>query len=1314
MRDLESVRRLLAGYAALKDAGAFFKGLGYPTIDPRPEDLEKIPQGAREAISSVHRIVDLKDRFRFQIFHVELRGGLRRTDIRRFLESYYRHNPIGENLFVFAPSGSADELAFVSPLRLQDPRDPRDPYKVRLWLRILQVRREAPYRTDLEVLSRIRADGVRDPSEIWRRHQDAFSVQRVTEEFFRDYQEIFAEIQNRLARTHRGNGRLWARDYAHQLLNRIMFLYFIARKGWLQGPDGEPDRDFMRHFWEAYRGTGARDAFHRDWLDVLFFEAFNNRWQNGAEYPSRFPEWLRRSLSQAPFLNGGLYTRRPGLDDRLERWLPDEIFALLFEKWTDGAPPGFFERYNFTVVESGRFDEEVAVDPEMLGTVYERLVNVTFEGEGEDLRGAAGIFYTPRVEIDLMCRLALADWLGNRLGRSQRDLLYEWVFALSEDEKKQADGKVAQEGLWETLNELVRRVRVCDPACGSGSFLVGMLLVLDDLQARCDQALPPANTLLDQQSHNRQTYERRKRILQDQLYGVDVMEWAVRVAELRLWLQLVVETELKEEQRKEHPLLPNLNLKIRHGDSLLQTLGDLDLSPFRRGELSIPAHLKRRLDQLRDRKRLFFQGEAPGLTEERLTEEMLRKEERDLFRDILAHRIHELENRIKADRERLRSAQAHRTLPGMTAQPPEEAERQRQELEEELRKREEELERLREARKALAPDRPPPFVWDMAFVEIFEDENPGFDIVIGNPPYVRQEKIRDYMERFDREEYLRRLNESLRAIYPAFLGKSRRISGRADYYVYFYLHALSLLADRGVFCFITSNSWLDVDFGKDLQEFFLRFGHLKMVIDNRAKRSFAQADVNTVIVLAGPPERRRPLTEEEMKRRFVRFVAFHVPFEEAISPVVFSEIEDERLYQPLAGFRVLRRSEFRAILADQWSLYQEGVAEPEEDEAAPSGGKARRRGKGAPALGGMALRPYAGAKWGGKYLRAPDIFFTILEKGKDQLVRLGDIAEVRRGFTTGANEFFYLEPVGRTVKEAAALREKAPRAPVRVRNGAGWEGEIEAAWLRPVIKSPREIRTLRVRLEDLRYLVFMPPEDIRKAIDQGRQPPLSRYPKAAAYIRWGERQGYPNRPTCASRAWWWDLGLRKFPTVVWVKSVNDSHRQAYFDFPALVDQRLYELDFTDRRIACALLNSACFLMIKELYSRVNLGEGALDTAVYEANSAMVLHPVAFENKQRELLRASVELLAERPIRSIFEELGFPLCRERKCGHPEHPYEHVKPKDLTLEQVRAASPDRFELDRVVFDALGLTDEERVEVYRAVAQLVKDRLVKARRV
>ena len=100
------------------------------------------------------------------------------------------------------------------------------------------------------------------------------------------------------------------------------------------------------------------------------------------------------------------------------------------------------------------------------------------------------------------------------------------------------------------------------------------------------------------------------------------------------------------------------------------------------------------------------------------------------------------------------------------------------------------------------------------------------------------------------------------------------------------------------------------------------------------------------------------------------------------------------------------------------------------------------------------------------------------------------------------------------------------------------------------------------------------------------------------------------------------------------------------------------------------------------------------------------------SKQRILF--AFDRLASRPVRSIFEELGFTLCRVRRCEHPEHPYEHVKPEALTLEQVRQASPDRFELDSVVFDVLGLTEEERLEVYRAVAQLVKDRLVKARSV
>ncbi|GIV04294.1 MAG: hypothetical protein KatS3mg015_3124 [Fimbriimonadales bacterium] len=1297
MNDLDSIRKAIAYVDSPDAAGEVFKDLGYPVIPPLPEDLSHLPQGARAPVASVDRLVHLGDGSPLRIYQVQLKHAtIRRTDVRRFLEAFYRHYPQGENLFLFAPP-SYDQMAFVSPRRLSDPRDPG---KVRLWLRILPVHRERPYRTDLEALSRIRTDGILDPEELWRRHDQAFSVQRVSEQFFRDYAEIFDDIRSCLTRTHRSNGPEWARDYAHQLLNRIMFLYFIARKGWLLGPDGGSDREFMRHFWDAYRNARSRDRFHQEWLNVLFFEAFNNKWQNRREYSKRFPRWLVQALALAPFLNGGLYAERRDLDDRLQRPLPDEIFALLFETWTDGTFPGLFERYNFTVVESGRFDEEVAVDPEMLGMVYERLVNITFEAGDEDLRSTAGIFYTPRTEIDLMCRLALVDWLANHLGTERKTLLYHWVFAFGEEEKHDADAEMTKAGVLKQLSDLVRRVRVCDPACGSGSFLVGMMLVLDDLQARCSAAL----------GEKESPYERRKRILQDQLYGVDVMEWAVRVAELRLWLQLLVETDIPKDRRKFSPLLPNLDLKLRPGDSLLQTLGDLDLSPFRRSELSLSRSLKSRIAQLRRKKQQFFRGENGGMDEA-----SLKKEEYRLFRDILATKAHELEEQIKKARSRLAGVSSQPSLAGLGVSDSDPAGRARERIQAEIEQLTKERDRYQRAVEALRPDQPPPFVWDLAFVEVFEDDNPGFDIIIGNPPYVRQERIRDYLERFERGEYLDRINEGLRAIYPAFMRGGRSIGRRADYYVYFYLHALSLVASSGTFCFITSNSWLDVDFGKDLQEFFLRHGHLKVVIDNRAKRSFAQADINTVIVVAAQPQARGALTEAEMKQRLVRFVAFRAPFEEAISPVVFCEIEDERLYESLAGFRVLRRPEFRAIVHDQLALYQEGLAEPEEgeNEEAPRR-KTRRRRRGAPALAGLDFRPYAGNKWGGKYLRAPDIFFTILEKGKGKLVRLGDIAEVRRGFTTGANEFFYLEPVGRTVKHVAELGTRDPRAPVRVKNGAGWEGEIEAAWLRPVIKSPREIRTVRVRLEDLRYLVFMPPEDARTAMKVANGQPWRAYPCAVTYIRWGETRGYQKRPTCRSRHPWWDLGIRNLPKVAWVKSVNDNHRQALVPFEALVDQRFYEVCCDNPQVTAGLINSTSFLLAKEVTSRVNLGEGVLDTAVYEANATLTAHPGSLAGSRRMELLTAFERLACRPIRSIFEEVGFAVCRKPSCDSPEHPYEDVKPQTLTLSQVRRASPDRYDLDAVIFDVLDLTEDERLEVYRAVTNLVKDRLVKARSV
>lgn len=449
---------------------------------------------------------------------------------------------------------------------------------------------------------------------------------------------------------------------------------------------------------------------------------------------------------------------------------------------------------------------------------------------------------------------------------------------------------------------------------------------------------------------------------------------------------------------------------------------------------------------------------------------------------------------------------------------------------------------------------------------------------------------------------------------------------------------------------------MDVDYGRWLQEIFLRYAPLRLVINNRVRRTFV-ADVNTVITVALAPRREH--------NESTRFCTLRRPFE---------ELEAEDCMSMLLAEHDVREEKQRIIVKTRDDLFREGV------------------------LNGQ----YKGSKWGGLYHRAPDVFFTILEKGQNILVRLGDIAEVRRGFTTGANDFFYLTPLKQTVKDVAASRQQNPHAPVRVQNGAGWEGEIEAAWLRPVIKSPRELTTLRVRLEDLRYLVFMPPKS-------GQQALLQSYPLAKAYIRWGEQQGYSNRRTCASRGCWWDLGNHKPAGLVWPMIHNDRLVLGVHDPGIVVDHNLFEIISPHTELLASSLAATYQAMIRELVGRVNLGQGALKTEGIDIVHLIVLDTKILSGQQH--LCRTFNLLADQPVRSIFEELGFQRCNVRNCTHPEHPWEHVQPDMLTLDQVREASPDRFELDRIVFDVLGLTDEERLEVYHGVAHLVKERLLLA---
>jgi len=197
-----------------------------------------------------------------------------------------------------------------------------------------------------------------------------------------------------------------------------------------------------------------------------------------------------------------------------------------------------------------------------------------------------------------MCRLTLVDYLTNHLGKEHKHLLYAVVFAIEQEDKEAADQNLKEADLWCKVYELLNMVMVIDPACGSGAFLVGMLAVLDDMMERavqgCDVGISndpciPFNA-----------YERKKRIIGQSLYGVDVMEWAVHIAELRLWLALIVDAEYTPGSlhSRAESLLSCFTCKVSCGDSLVQQVGgrcfDIVLGnpPYLRQENIHTPHLK--------------------------------------------------------------------------------------------------------------------------------------------------------------------------------------------------------------------------------------------------------------------------------------------------------------------------------------------------------------------------------------------------------------------------------------------------------------------------------------------------------------------------------------------------------------------------------------------------------------------------------------------------------------------------------------------------------------------------------------------------
>jgi hypothetical protein len=343
--------------------------------------------------------------------------------------------------------------------------------------------------------------------------EKAFSIEAVTEDFYRVYQRLFEQVESAVTGLGSGKGGAEKRRlFTQRLFNRLLFVRFLEKKGWLTLNGRE---DYLCALWEDYQETGG-SSFYDERLKLLFFSALNNSAQvQMQEIPG---------IGRVPYLNGGLFDEEVE-DANVSVTVPDAVLAPLMDE--------LFYTFNFTVSESTPLDQEVAVDPEMLGRVFERLVTG---------RGDSGSYYTPRPVVAFMCKEALKDYLGHQYA----DLIEH----PTSDEAAESVSVAEAKQLLKRLDQL----KVLDPACGSGAYLLGMLQELHQLYSALDTRA---------QDTARSDYERKLRIIQRTLYGVDLDSFATNIAQLRLWLSLAVE----HGGAKPEPL-PNLTFSIGTGNSL--------------------------------------------------------------------------------------------------------------------------------------------------------------------------------------------------------------------------------------------------------------------------------------------------------------------------------------------------------------------------------------------------------------------------------------------------------------------------------------------------------------------------------------------------------------------------------------------------------------------------------------------------------------------------------------------------------------------------------------------------------------------------
>lgn len=596
---------------------------------------------------------------------------------------------------------------------------------------------------------------------------EAFNIENVTTEFFNEYKRLFLDLTDSLENVKKQDAvvnkefnekNIKSSDFAKKLMGQIVFIYFVQKKGWMGIKEdaqwGTGPHDFLRKIFD--NSMNEKENFFNDVLEPLFYKGLA---EEVTDY--HYSEFGYK----VPFLNGGLFEPINNYDWRnTDVILSNKVFKEIFDT---------FDKFNFTIKEDEPLEKEIAVDPEMLGKVFEDLLEVND-------RKSKGAFYTPRSIVHYMCQNCLIYYLQSHSNLSEEDvrtfiknghLAIDSIIRVNEEKKKYGK-QVSEIDLPESIKEhsaeleiLLQKVKVIDPAVGSGAFPVGMMNEIVNARYILN--------LLNDTDFN--TYKIKKETIEKSLYGVDKEQSATDITKLRFWLSLIVDEDVTEYIQP----LPNLDNHIMCGNSLIDTYHDMKLFD----DEIIPHEAQRKLPTNRIEK--IFQD--------------IEQFKREYFNTNGPIRKHELKSHIN---------------------------NLKWEFIEEYLKNNNQESLLNEIKKYGHASYKPFFVWELEFSEIFVGENPGFDIVIGNPPYVKENVNKEAFEGLKNLEYY---------------------EGKMDLWYFFACKGFDLVKNNGIISFIATNNWITSDGASILRNKVNDEGRIIKYIDFKSYKIFKKQGIQTMI-----------------------------------------------------------------------------------------------------------------------------------------------------------------------------------------------------------------------------------------------------------------------------------------------------------------------------------------------------------------------------------------------------------------------------------------------------------------------------------